>query len=162
MEKLALSECIHSIVDSWRNGNLFIHFHFFINNTQVSITSPSSFFFGHAAWGILVPGPGIEPQPLAVKVGVLTTGPLGNSPIIFLDGSDNYLVNHWISALSVPEVSQMYQVPNWTHCFSLQIYCDSYVICTTIQPIMNGETWWSSVTSFSPFILHIQSITKFC
>ena len=44
MEKLALSECIHSIVDSWRNGNLFIHFHFFINNTQVSITSPSSFF----------------------------------------------------------------------------------------------------------------------
>ena len=74
MEKLALSECIHSTVDSWKNGNLFIHFHVFINNTWVSVTSPSSFFlsffffFGHVAWGILVPRPGIEPQPLVVKV----------------------------------------------------------------------------------------------
>ena len=137
-------------------------------SSSTTLRSPSpayhlSLFFGHAPWGILVPGPGIEPGPWQWKCGILTTGPSGNSPIIFLDASDNYLVSHWISALSVPEVSQMYQVPNWTHCFSLQIYCDSYVLnCTTIQPIMNGENWWSSVTFCSPFILHIQSITKSC
>ena len=39
-----------------------------------------SFFWpGHAAYGILVPWPGIEPGPRQWKRGVLTTGPPGNS-----------------------------------------------------------------------------------
>ena len=35
------------------------------------------------ACGILVPCPGIEPRPIAVKAQVLTTGPPGNSPNVF-------------------------------------------------------------------------------
>ena len=35
-----------------------------------------------AARGILVPWPGIEPAPLTLECGVLTTGPLGKSPAI--------------------------------------------------------------------------------
>ena len=33
------------------------------------------FLFGHEAWGILAPPPGIEPIPLALEGEVLTTGP---------------------------------------------------------------------------------------
>ena len=35
----------------------------------------------HVACGILVPRPGIEPRPLAVRSGVLTTGLPGNSHV---------------------------------------------------------------------------------
>ena len=38
-----------------------------------------SWFFGHEAWGILVPQPGIEPAPPFIEGEVLTTGPQGKS-----------------------------------------------------------------------------------
>ena len=37
------------------------------------------FWLCRTAYGILVPRPGIEPESLAVKARVLTTGPPGNS-----------------------------------------------------------------------------------
>ena len=47
--------------------------------TLPHFTCKSNFFFPrHVAHGILVPGPGIEPGPLAVTAHVLTTGPSGN------------------------------------------------------------------------------------
>ena len=36
-------------------------------------------FFGHDAFGIFTPWPGIEPTPPALKGEVLTTAPLGKS-----------------------------------------------------------------------------------
>ena len=47
---------------------------------------PSFFFFGHATGlvGILVPRPGIEPGPQQWKCWLLTTGPPGNSLLLFL------------------------------------------------------------------------------
>ena len=44
-------------------------------------------FFGHEAYGILAPPPGIEPAPLALEGEVLTPGPPGksqNNPILLL------------------------------------------------------------------------------
>ena len=38
-------------------------------------------FFGHEAYGILAPRPGVEPAPPALEGEVLTTGPSGKSLI---------------------------------------------------------------------------------
>ena len=41
-------------------------------------------FFGPEACGILVPSPGIEPVPSALEGEVLSTGPSGKSPVVFI------------------------------------------------------------------------------
>ena len=53
-------------------------------------------FFGHAASGILVPGPGIKPTPPASEGAVLTTGPPGKSQHL-----PALLSNHWSFVLLV-------------------------------------------------------------
>ena len=44
--------------------------------------------FGGEAFGILAPRPGIEPAPPVLEGEVLTSGPPGKSPFIYLNG-------HW-------------------------------------------------------------------
>ena len=48
-------------------------------------------FFGRKAHGFLAPRPGIEPAPPALEGKVLTTGPPGKSPNVFLKND----VKHW-------------------------------------------------------------------
>ena len=47
-------------------------------------------FFGHKAYGISTPQPGIEPAPPALESEVLTTGPPGKSPHVTLK-----VISHW-------------------------------------------------------------------
>ena len=67
----------------WTIFKVFIEF---VNN----IASILCFgFFGRKACGILVPQPGVEPEPPVLEGEVLTTGPPGNSLFRLFKGTAN-------------------------------------------------------------------------
>ena len=79
---------------------------------QIACVLWACFVFGHKAYVILTPQPGIKPAPPALEGEVLTTGPPGKPPVYFLKEIESCLdipkegVRAWVLIYSIVSDSE--------------------------------------------------------